>query len=377
MMYDYIKTAFGVMIGLLTGDKLLLISLIAVLLFVLWVTLSLVFSFEKRFERNARKINSFILVEGVKKNNVYQLNQMIAKMPSSFVRGWSTFKYKKRGLPSEYIKREDSLDLELHGGMYNQNRTIMRTYSYTVFAFLLLCSVAIIGKSEPLTGYALAESLLVPFIYLAVIKGAFYIYTAIRQNQYRLAVDSFDELLKTLDSLVVGTQANAGYNLFEQDTDGTDTEIETSDLNEDIKLEKILPVASEVPKIIEPQESEPLEQIGDTEMEILPEEDEETESAYVEQKPISEPKTENNVFFEEDKEKVSTNKKRGRPKLEIQNGEPVIIRSDEEFEIALERAEKLMRKSEQSLSPSQAKRTEKSLKELIDAMNKYREGDNK
>ena len=43
------------------------------------------------------------------------------------------------------------------------------------------------------------------------------------------------------------------------------------------------------------------------------------------------------------------------------------------FEAALERAEKLMRKSESQLSPAQAKKVEKNLKELIDAMNKYRE----
>jgi hypothetical protein len=62
---------------------------------------------------------------------------------------------------------------------------------------------------------------------------------------------------------------------------------------------------------------------------------------------------------------------RGRPK-KLPEGE-VVITSDEQFEEALERAEKLMRKSEEALSASQAKRVEKSLKELMDAMTKYKE----
>ena len=68
-----------------------------------------------------------------------------------------------------------------------------------------------------------------------------------------------------------------------------------------------------------------------------------------------------------------TKSKRGRPAKQNFD-ENVSIKDDNEFEQVLSRAEKLMKKSEQSLSPSQAKRVEKELKTLLDAMNRYKEG---
>ena len=64
---------------------------------------------------------------------------------------------------------------------------------------------------------------------------------------------------------------------------------------------------------------------------------------------------------------------RGRPKKETNSEEGFTIKTDKDFEEALIRAEKLMRKNEEPLSASQTKRIEKQLKELIDAMSKYKE----
>lgn len=65
--------------------------------------------------------------------------------------------------------------------------------------------------------------------------------------------------------------------------------------------------------------------------------------------------------------------RRGRPAKQIFD-ENVEIKDDAEFERVLSRAEKLMRKSEEGLSQSQAKRVEKELKTLLDAMSRYKEG---
>ena len=65
---------------------------------------------------------------------------------------------------------------------------------------------------------------------------------------------------------------------------------------------------------------------------------------------------------------------RGRPKKVVSDNGEFVIHNDKEFEEALVRAEKLMRKNEEPLSSSQTKRIEKQLKELIDAMTKYQEG---
>lgn len=313
MVYEYIKAAFGVLTGILSHNKLLILALSAIVLYGLWVTLSLLFSFERKFDINSRKIYDAIKTSGITRANAYKVNALINKMPSGFVRGWNTFRYKKKGLPSEYIKREDSLDLELVGGVFNRNRSIMKTTIFGFFAFLLLCSIAMLGDAQ-LTGFALAESALIPLMFLLVARIIYYIYTAIRQFQYRMAVESFNELIKMLDDCVVGSQEQKGQ--------------------EDYKQE----IATE-----QEQKVETIEEKEEVQEEIK----------------------------EEIKETPA--KKRGRPKLEFASGEPIIIRTDKEFEAALERAEKLMRKSEQQLSATQAKKVEKNLKELIDAMNKYRE----
>ncbi len=333
MIYDYIKTAFGVLTGILTGNILLTIAIVALSLYVLWITLSLIFSFERRFDKSARKIYDIVYANGINTANFYKINELINKMPSAFVRGWNTFRYKNKGLPSEYIKREDSLDLELSGGVFNRNRSLMRTIIYSVFAFLFLCSIAMLGNEAVITGYALAESALIPLLFLAFAKMAYYIYTAIRQYQYRVAVESFNDLLKAMDNCVVGGQENKGENNYKED---------------------------------KAEELNPLQNIkaGNETIKIV---------ADKLQADTSEKENKEEVVKKEEVEVEQGLKKRGRPKLEFPAGEQIIIRTDKEFEAALERAEKLMRKSEQKLSSVQAKRVEKNLKELIEAMNKYRE----
>ena len=64
---------------------------------------------------------------------------------------------------------------------------------------------------------------------------------------------------------------------------------------------------------------------------------------------------------------------RGRPRKEKTPEGELVIHNDKEFEEALVRAEKLMKKNDEPLSQSQQKRVEKALKELVDAMKKYKE----
>ena len=72
-------------------------------------------------------------------------------------------------------------------------------------------------------------------------------------------------------------------------------------------------------------------------------------------------------------ENETIKKTRGRPKIKAID-ETLVIKTEEEFEEILSRAEKLMKKSESGLSASQSKRIEKELKIMMDAMNKYKEG---
>ena len=76
----------------------------------------------------------------------------------------------------------------------------------------------------------------------------------------------------------------------------------------------------------------------------------------------------------EGEEPVEQKRGRGRPRKEVNPTGEFVINNDKEFEEALVRAEKLMRKNEEPLSASQTKRIEKQIKELVDAMTKYKEG---
>ena len=58
-MYEYIVTAFKVMVGVITNDRLAIGAAVALGIMLLWVTFSLIFSFQARFARGVRKINNY------------------------------------------------------------------------------------------------------------------------------------------------------------------------------------------------------------------------------------------------------------------------------------------------------------------------------
>ena len=60
-MFEYIVTIFKVVVGVITNERLVIASLIALGLLLLWIVFSLCFSFEMRFLSGARKINNGIV----------------------------------------------------------------------------------------------------------------------------------------------------------------------------------------------------------------------------------------------------------------------------------------------------------------------------
>lgn len=518
-MFEYIVTIFKVVAGVITNERLVIASLIALGLLLLWIVFSLCFSFEMRFLSGARKINKYISRNGIGGAHKQGLANLVQKMPSEFVRGYHTYEKNPHSLPSEYIKRSDCLDLELNGGVFNQNRSIIKSYINTVFFALLVFSFAIMSSSSlfdsgsatsetALTGYMVAEAMLIPFLFLLVAKGMYYIYTAIRQHQYHVAVEEFNELIDNFDKEAIDTygyipasltttaplakqepfanvapavapavtkieeptvepvqyeepvveniQEPAEETLYEPEEQeepiGEVQEIEETE--EPATVQETAMVEENVP--YEEQETEPAdyadESVENTETDTAEEEtesegqteetfdennvsEEDEETNQIEQdlakesaseneeteaendnqfedeadtEPLSETEetaeeqnnggadqmteeTENNNedITVENNEEIKDNFKpdfasllgedvqkkrgRGRPKKENNGEEGFTIKTDKDFEEALVRAEKLMRKNEEPLSASQTKRIEKQLKELIDAMSKYKE----
>lgn len=491
-MFEYIVTIFKVVAGVITNERLVIASLIALGLLLLWIVFSLCFSFEMRFLSGARKINKYISRNGIGGEHKQGLANLVQKMPSEFVRGYHTYEKNPHSLPSEYIKRSDCLDLELNGGVFNQNRSIIKSYINTVFFALLVFSFAIMSSSSlfdsgsatsetALTGYMVAEAMLIPFLFLLVAKGMYYIYTAIRQHQYHVAVEEFNELIDNFDKEAMDTYGYIPASLtttaplakqepfanvapavapavtkieeptvesvrYEEpigevqeieETEEPATVQETAMVEENVPYEEqetesyVLPEEQETEpadyadESVENTETDTAEEATESEGQTeetfdennVSEEDEETnqiEQDFAEEtasenketeaendnqfedeavtEPLSETEeTENNNedITVENNEEIKDNFKpdfasllgedvqkkrgRGRPKKENNGEEGFTIKTDKDFEEALVRAEKLMRKNEEPLSASQTKRIEKQLKELIDAMSKYKE----
>lgn len=465
MIYEYIITAFKVIVGVITHNRLALASLIALGVMVMWVFFSLVFSFQARFSGRVKKINNYVSRNGFSEDAKPGLYQLIKKMPYEFKRGFKKFENNPSSLPSDNIKRFESLDMELSGGVFNQNKSVIKTYINFIFVTLSILSLAILSTEDALTGYMLAEALVIPLLFLITAKLVYYVYTAIRQYQYRCAVDEFNYMLDNLDKVAQNNYAdpkavNMGFgnasneviktepqyepvvervviepvyeeekavdSVYEDAFVVEDVSVEDNLNNEPVVTESIEEVASE----IEPEIKEETDNLSEEFVEEVKDYTEEKQEAVetheeqsdfsskfkedfkhlntseveennietIEDKNVSETteeikeepeKEEETVeekqysdnfnpdfesLLDEEEEEVKPKRGRGRPKKEVSSTGELVINNDKEFEEALVRAEKLMRKNEEPLSASQTKRIEKQLKELVDAMSKYKEG---
>lgn len=430
-MFEYIVAAFKIIVGLLSAERLAIIACIVYGIYVIWILLSLLFSFQSKFSRNCRKISELVDAHGLTAETYPKFVELGDKLPDSFLRGWKTFEHSDKGLPSEYIKRSECLDLELEGGLFNQNRSTMRSYIYGFGFFFAILGVALIGNAA-LTGYAIAEALLIPFLFIVVSMLTYYLYTAIRQHQYKIAVEDFNEMMDILNEKVESSEvefANRNRresafvkNVVEPRT-GNDEKIvlvdakvenqkeaseawaeETEEVVQfDVPKENnevALPTAEELQMVneyaheengssVEPEvvlshqveagEEQTHEQISDHEnMDAVQPQEPETSFATLENEHTvvynseESQETQGEEPMEDTTPVQEVKRGRGRPRKEKTDDGELIIKSDAEFEEVLARAEKLMRKNEEPLSASQQKRVEKALKELVDAMKKYK-----
>ncbi|MBQ9790765.1 MAG: hypothetical protein IJW24_04170 [Clostridia bacterium] len=408
-MFDYIVAVFKVIVGIFTPERIALTACIVFGVYVLWILLSLLFSFQSKFSRGCRKISELVDTYGLTSETYPKFVELGSKLPDSFLRGWKTFEHSNQGLPSEFIRRSDCLDLELSGGLFNQNRSTMRTYIISFSLFFGLIGVGNIGADAAVTAYALAEALVVPFVFGVVSMLTYYLYTAIRQHQYRVCVEDFNEMMDILNEKVENSEvefAKRDYSnsVFVQNVveprvadvqpeeviepvfDENPQQIEVADEHADVITEEVQVMDEYLEEQAQRQETVAEEAIvSDHQVEVgddvLPNSNPTTEEKVEptierhEEQTIAEPANDINQGETVMEQTIQTEPKRGRgrPKKEKAPEGELVIRTDEEFEEALARAEKLMKKNEEPLSASQQKRVEKALKELVDAMKKYKE----
>ena len=420
-MFEYIVTAFKVIVGVFTADRLTIFASIMIGVLLLWVLFSLLFSFQSKFSRGCRRISLLVDTKGLTPETYPKFIELASKLPDSFLRGWKTFEHADSGLPSQYLKRAECLDLELSGGLFNQNRSVIRSYISFFTVLFALLGLASRGSEGPLTAYTLAESLVIPFLFALISMLIYYLYTALRQHQYRVCVEDFNEMLDILNEKVENCEIefdskNSEASLFvknivdpamaergpivlvndRKDVNSLFHEIEKKEQDVEYKEETANQVEVAETK---PDESENHEYVQEFKLEDNAFEYENQENIIYDIPEISkltqEPTSENientveNTDTEEYNKTVASNnnikeeakveevvvpkKGRGRPRKEKAPEGELIITTDEQFEEVLARAEKLMKKNEEPLSPSQQKRVEKALKELVDAMKKYKQ----
>lgn len=513
-MNSYITTVFNLITGLVDADKLVLIALVGLGIVLVWQLFGLLFSRYSSLARKCRKISKFLTIKGLSANNYNEFLSLVAKMPQEFIRGYKTFEHASYGLPSDYIKRFESIDVESNGGMLNHGKSFAKAFIYCFTFILVVLSVALLGSDTAITGFALAEALVLPLLFLIVARLIYFVCVAVQQQQYRVAVDEFNEMLDIMNERIENNDNLPGPDILayteedlgqepgaleskeevakeeqkpEEDNDEVtyveplygaaaneaekeeaEPETEKDELEKEVVSEPALAADFEQAELAEKQieenneefQEEPIEnetenfaateelseeneevedvkeaeneqveedetsaeetvvseeeleetvpadvqtentlvadaeiqldEIDDNSREVPPEEKpaevalQEEFVAPVEEEPVEEteqdgetknrkPRQSKKVRLAKKGEDMENEPKRGRGRpRKVPEGE-LVITNDKQFEEALERAEKLMRKSQEALSSSQAKRVEKALKELVDAMTAYKE----
>lgn len=267
-MYEYLLTAFKLIIGLITAERLIYASLIALAFYVVWICFSLTFSFQHKFNKNCVKLYNFVKKNGLNANDANSVDLKASKISSGFSHGWKKFKQSSFGKPSDFISRRDALDVEVNGGVLNQGKTLMRTFVNTVTFVLFIANFAYLGNNNTVTFYLLAESMVLPLILFLVLKVFYFVYTSVKQQLYKADIECLYELLDLLDR--VFAKADGANVLMSQPefVQGEDI-IATSDGEEIPALESQNPE-----KIIEEPEAKAQE--TETEEEIQEETEEES-----------------------------------------------------------------------------------------------------
>lgn len=223
-VYEYLLTIFKVLVGLVTTQRLIYASLIAIGVYLIWIVLSLVTSFQSRFNTNCTKLYNFIKKNQINATNLKVIDMKIDKISSGFAYGWKNFKNSNGQKPSDFITRREALDVEVSGGVLNQGKTFMRAYINTITILLFIINFAYRGAESKITAYLIAETMVLPFIFFAIIKIFYFLYTSIKQQIYKMDIESFYELVGLLDqtfgeNVKVSKIENIDENVTNQSTD--------------------------------------------------------------------------------------------------------------------------------------------------------------
>ena len=213
-IFEYIRTSFHVVKAFVTQDKLIYLGLGVLGLFVVWTVLSLIFCHEVKMAKLWAKMQNIIDSGEITQDKYFEFTKNIQKMPTAVQRNWKKYEAQATGVPSDYITQQDMLDNPISGGVHKQNRSLMKFAMWSTTLFFFMLSFASLGANEVVTAKIVVESALVPFVLFMLFRLNYYIYTSVRQYEYKLAVDDFNEFISIVDSKISVQELFFGHEDF-------------------------------------------------------------------------------------------------------------------------------------------------------------------
>lgn len=199
MGYDYLITLIKVVLGLVTPERLMYFSIGVIGVFLIWVILSLALSFPRRFYTKSAKLYTLLKKDAKSANSANLVKKYSRKISNGFDYGWNRFMKAESGKPSDFITRSDALENDVSGGVFNQGKSIMKSFIWLMTVFLFIVNLGYHGGENPITFMLLVESSVLPILFFCALRIFYYLYTVVRQQLYKLDVEIFYELIELLD----------------------------------------------------------------------------------------------------------------------------------------------------------------------------------
>lgn len=238
MLYDYLITAYKVVAGLVTPERLMAVALGAFGLYIIWICISLFSSFQRKFNSRCQSLISTVIKTKEIEKHPEQLDKKTSKISSGFGFGWKKFRESETGKPSDFIKRREALDVEINGGLLNNGKTMMRAFITFVTVLLFIFNFAYVGGENALNFMTLAESMFLPFVFYVIAKLFYFLHSSIKQKLYRMDIESFYEAVDLLDSKFAKKEKYVLAGAEEEQTEESEEEKPGDEENELNKVEE-------------------------------------------------------------------------------------------------------------------------------------------
>ena len=200
MLYYYLVTVYKGIVALVTPARLIGVALGALGIYVLWMCISLISSFQRKFNSRCQELVNFTIRTKDIEKTPEMLDKMADKVSSGFGFGWKKFRNSEVGKPSDFITRRESLDVEVNGGLLNNGKTMMRAYISFITVVLAIFNFVYVGGEKVFTFMIFAEALFMPLVFFVVIKLFYFLHNSIKQKLYKMDIESFYEVIDLLDA---------------------------------------------------------------------------------------------------------------------------------------------------------------------------------